>query len=331
MTVEIALTVSSGHERHHVRETGYLESPRRIGAIRRGFAGLPLRPLPTRAFPDRCLARVHSRRLVDFIRSSCAKVAEGRFEYPYMIPVRRPDRPPREWDLAIGYYCIDTFTPIHRYAYATAREAVDAALSAAEALRGGARYAYALVRPPGHHAERNHFGGFCYLNAAAVAADYLSRQGRVAMLDLDYHHGNGQQDVFWERADVLTISIHGHPRFAYPYFSGYRDEEGAGAGRGFNINLPLADRRTGAQYRAALKKAIGIVRDFDPDFVVVPLGFDVARNDPTGSFDLDPADFALNGKLVRDLRAPVLFVQEGGYEVKMLARNARAFFGALCV
>lgn len=325
----LAVTLSSGHERHHVRDKGYVESPRRLPAIQRGFNGLAIEPRLTQHFPDSLVTRVHSKRLVNFIRSSCKRIAEGKYEYPYILPVRRLEQPPREWDLAIGYYCIDTFTPIHRDAYVTARHAVDSAVTAADALLKGSHFSYSLVRPPGHHAEHDLFGGFCYLNSSAVAAEYLSASGRVAMLDIDYHHGNGQQDIFWRRRDVLTVSIHADPRYAYPYFSGYAEEAGDGEGRGYNVNLPLPDKRDGAQYRHALRKAIGIVRDFDPDYIVVPLGFDPARNDPTGSWMLDAIDFFENGKLIRTLERPTVFVQEGGYRIGTLGKNTQAFFGGV--
>ena len=149
-------------------------------------------------------------------------------------------RPPRSLLLKAGCYCLDSFTPLGPGCYAAARRAVDCTLTAADAILRGRRIAYALVRPPGHHAERHCFGGYCYLNNTAVAAQYLSHRGKVAILDLDYHHGNGQQDIFYRRDDVLTISLHGHPDVAYPYFSGYADEQGVGPGEGFNLQFPAA-------------------------------------------------------------------------------------------
>ncbi len=131
-----------------------------------------------------------------------------------------------------GYYCIDTFTPLNRNAYTAAKGAVDCALTAASQILTGYRISYALVRPPGHHAESKVFGGFCYFNSSAMAANYLSVHGRVAVLDVDYHHGNGTQDIFYQRDDVLTVSIHGHPSFAYPYFSGFSEETGEEKGLG---------------------------------------------------------------------------------------------------
>lgn len=317
---------SAVHEQHHVRDKGYLETPRRIPAISAGMATLDLESRPPRHFADHHVTAVHDPVLVGFLRGSCEKIDAGKYEYPYLFPIRNADRPPKDWSLTVGYHCLDTFTPIHRHAYTSARVAADAALTAATALTRGRRLAYALVRPPGHHAERSVFGGFCYLNNSAIAAHYLSCRGRVAMLDLDYHHGNGQQNIFWERDDVLTVSIHADPSIAYPYFAGFADERGGGPGLGANVNLPQPEVLDGPQYRRALQRALAVVREFAPDYLVVPIGFDTARHDPTGSFLLDAVDFEANGRLVGSMGVPTLFVQEGGYRIRTLGRNARRFF-----
>jgi acetoin utilization deacetylase AcuC-like enzyme len=140
---------------------------------------------------------------------------------------------------------MDTFMPLTHNAYIAAKRSVDCALTAAQNVLEGSRLSNALVRPPGHHAERRIFGSFCYFSFTAIAAQYLSNYGKVTILDIDYHHGNGEQDMFYERSDVLTISTHGHPRFAFPYFSGFADEAGAGAGKGYNINVPLPENVDG--------------------------------------------------------------------------------------
>ena len=189
--------------------------------------------------------------------------------------------------------------------------------------------AYALVRPPGHHAERRSFGGFCYFGSTAMAANYLSAHGSVAVLDVDYHHGNGTQDIFYERDDVLTVSIHGHPHFAYPYFSGYADERGEGKGRGYNLNVPLPEHVDGERYRAELAPVLKRILRFTPRFLVVALGLDTARGDPTGSWELGPKDFAANGRMIGRLGLPTLVVQEGGYKNRSLGVNARSFFQGL--
>ncbi len=225
----IALVVNDRHYIHHVRERGYVESPVRIDAIRCEIDPTNLfEEVPPQQFPDRHILSVHDRGYVGYLERVCKRVGEGRAVYPYVFPIRNATRPPKELEIRAGYYCIDTFTPLDRNAYLAARRAVDCSLTAARALLDRQRLAYALVRPPGHHAERRAFGGFCYFNNAAIAAEELARHAKVAILDLDYHHGNGQQDIFWERGDVLTVSIHGHPNFAYPYFSGFANERGVG-------------------------------------------------------------------------------------------------------
>lgn len=173
------------------------------------------------------------------------------------------------------------------------------------------------------------FGGFCYFNSAAVAAHDLSRLGRVAILDLDYHHGNGQQDIFYARDDVLTVSIHGHPRFAYPYFTGFPDEQGEGAGRGYNLNLPLPERVDGERYGEALGQALARVKRFAPAVLVVCLGLDTGKGDPTGTWSLGARDFHENGRRVGALGLPTLVVQEGGYRTRTLGANARNFLSGL--
>jgi acetoin utilization deacetylase AcuC-like enzyme len=246
-----------------------------------------------------------------------------------VFPIRNVARPPTDLSVRAGYYCIDTFTPLNQNAWLAARRAADCALTGAQAILAGRRAAYALVRPPGHHAERRVFGGFCYLNNAAIAAQYLSRHGRVAMLDLDYHHGNGQQDIFWERPDVLTISIHGHPRFAYPYFSGFADERGAGPGLGKNINYPLPEKVTPDIYQKYVDKALLTIRRFQARFLVVSLGLDTGKGDPTGTWNLMADDFERVGSAVGGASLPTLIVQEGGYNTRSLGRHARYFFGGL--
>jgi len=213
--------------------------------------------------------------------------------------------------------------------YLAARGAVDCALTASSCLLRGYRIAYALVRPPGHHAEGKSFGGFCYFNSAAVAANYLSDIGKVAVLDIDYHHGNGTQDIFYKRSDVLTLSIHGNPRFAYPYFSGFADERGEGTGENCNVNYALDENIDGAAYAKVLDRALRRIRRFHPRFLVVALGLDTARGDPTGTWMLSKQDFYENGYKIGSMAIPTVAVQEGGYRTKSLGANAGCFFQGL--
>jgi acetoin utilization deacetylase AcuC-like enzyme len=323
----IALVFHDRQAVHHINEHGYVESPVRVRCILKEIAESNLFEIvPAKAFPSRHIETVHDSDFVSFLRRACAEIEDDRCIYPYVFPIRNKTRPPKDRFLLSGYYCIDTFTPITQHAYAAAKGAVDCALTAAHEILKGRRLAYALVRPPGHHAERRAFGGFCYFNNNAIAAQFLRGYGRVAILDIDYHHGNGQQDIFYHRQDVLTVSLHGDPSFAYPYFSGFKDEVGEREGAGFNLNLPLPETVEGDKYRKALSAALRRVADFKPHFLVVALGLDTAKGDPTGTWSLTWRDFELNGRLIGELGIPVLVVQEGGYRTRTLGANARHFF-----
>ncbi len=324
------IVVNDLHNIHHIRERGYVEAPARVAAILRELDKTPIfERMSAREFGDRWIREVHDGGLVDYVREACAEAPEKRSVYPYVFPVRNPGRRPTERSVLAGYWCIDTFTPINRNAYPAARHAVDCALTVANEVLAGAPAAYALIRPPGHHAERRTFGGFCYFSNAAIAANYLSKHGRVAILDIDYHHGNGQQDIFYERDDVLTVSVHGNPSFAYPYFTGFRDERGRGAGAGFNLNIPLPEQVTPDEHRAAVTRGLRRIARHDPRFLVVALGYDTAKGDPTGTWSNTATDFRRLGEMIGKAGYPTAVIQEGGYRIRTLGTNARRFFEGL--
>lgn len=324
---KMVLIANDGHEIHHVKEHGYVESPVRIKAILKELEKLAfVEQAPAKPFSDKHILAVHDADYVSFLKKACMAVPKGKSVYPYVFPIRNQDRKPQDTPLLAGYYCIDTFTPLNADAYSAARSAVDCVLTGAEEIVSGRRHAYALVRPPGHHAERRAFGGFCYFSNSAIGANYLSQYGKVAVLDLDYHHGNGQQDIFYRRADVMTVSIHGHPKFAYPYFTGFADEIGEGAGYGFNLNLPLPEILDFETYLKTLTRAIKRIQEFKPAFLVVALGLDTAKADPTGTWPLRAGDFDKLGMMIGNINLPTLIVQEGGYRTQTLGINARHFF-----
>jgi acetoin utilization deacetylase AcuC-like enzyme/GNAT superfamily N-acetyltransferase len=327
---KISLVINDKHDIHHVRERGYVESPVRIRSILREIDKTSLfERVPVRHFSEKHIRAVHDQAFVDYLKAVSARLKPDESVYPYVFPIRNAARPPKERAVRAGYFCIDTFTPLTHNAFLAAKRAVDCTLTASRLLLDGQRLAYALVRPPGHHAERRAFGGFCYFGNAAAAAHYLSAFGKVAVLDIDYHHGNGTQDIFYERSDVLTISLHGHPRFAYPYFSGFEDEKGSGAGTDFNLNIPLPEHLDGPGHREAMGRALRRIRRFKPQFLVVALGLDTAKGDPTGTWNLLARDFEENGRLIGALNLPILVVQEGGYDSRVLGVNARHFFTGL--
>ncbi len=318
------------HVLHHVRERGYVERPVRVARILEAVRTLDsVEIVDGREFGEEPILAVHNHDFVRYIDAVCSKLPKDEAVYPYVFPIRFPERKPVDEEVQSGYYCIDTFTPLTYNAYIAARAAADCALSGAELVRGGDHLVYTICRPPGHHAERRVYGGFCYFNNAAIAANVLSAEGRVAMLDVDFHHGNGTQDIFYERRDVLTISIHGDPSYSYPYFAGFDDERGSGEGEGYNHNFPLPENITDEQYLETLERARQLIAEFDPRYFVISLGLDIAKGDPTGAWLITPDGFSRIGAALAGVGLPTLVVQEGGYDTRVIGRNARAFLNGL--
>ena len=227
-------------------------------------------------------------------------------------------------------YLADGSCPVGEHTWASSYAAAQAALAGADALLSGQRMAYALCRPPGHHARREAAGGFCYLNHAAIAAERLrAAHPRVSVLDTDMHHGQGVQEIFWHRADVQYVSLHGDPTDFYPVVAGHADERGAGEGLGHNLNLPLPHRSAESVFFEQLDRALDAVRRFDPGAVVLSLGFDIYREDPQSMLDFSAEGFSRLGAAVASLQCPLLVVQEGGYHLSTLQDNAQRFFGGL--
>jgi acetoin utilization deacetylase AcuC-like enzyme len=214
----------------------------------------------------------------------------------------------------LGRHAFSADTPIVAGTWVAAREAANVALSAASAIKDGEKAVFALTRPPGHHASSDVFGGFCYLNNAAIAAEWLVKVGiKPAILDVDYHHGNGTQAIFYKRSDVFFCSVHADPHFAYPHYVGFSDERGEGDGEGFNLNLPLPENTDWARYSEALDFAVGALKHMGPDVVIVSLGLDTYFEDPIAGMKLKAADYLRMGATLAELHKPVLFMMEGGY------------------
>ena len=230
---------------------------------------------------------------------------------------------PRDVEGRLGYYALAAETSIAEGTWEAARAAADVALTAASLVAEGARAAFALCRPPGHHAARDMYGGYCFLNNAAIAAEALRGRGaeRVAVLDVDFHHGNGTQAIFYERADVLFLSLHGDPVDAFPNYLGHADECGAGPGEGFNVNYPLPPGTAFDRWSEALEDACRRIVAYRPDVLVVSLGVDTFKEDPISFFRLESEDFRRYGARLACLGLPTLFVMEGGYAVEAIGVN----------
>jgi acetoin utilization deacetylase AcuC-like enzyme len=225
----------------------------------------------------------------------------------------------------LGYWCFEIMTPLVEGTYEAARAAVDVALTATDLVLGGESVSYGLCRPPGHHAPRAAYGGYCYFNNAAISAHAIAAAtgSRVTVLDVDYHHGNGTQQIFYDRDDVQYVSIHGDPNRAYPYLIGYADETGSGRGLGHTLNLPLAADASNDLYGASLTRALEAVDRFDPAIIVVSLGVDTFERDPIGDFKLTTDAYEQHGAMIAALGRPLVVLQEGGYCVPALGENVR--------
>ena len=278
------------------------------------------------------MAQIHTPRYLAFLQTAWAQwvaldAANADVQpFPSVWPVRtlRDDREPVNFTGRLGLYSMDNGSPMVAGTWAAAKAGADAAVSAADFIKHGERSVFCATRPPGHHAGADFMGGYCFLNNAAIAAQALRDQGaaKVAILDVDYHHGNGTQSIFEERADVLFVSIHGDPRTEYPFYLGHADESGSGAGLGFNLNLPLAAGSSADTWFAALNIACARIVQHAPDALVVSLGLDTFAGDPISKFALLSADFTRLGQRLAHLRLPTIFVLEGGYAAQELGMNA---------
>ncbi len=280
--------------------------------------------------PLSSIRQIHNYHLLT-LYNTARELPEDVTFYPSVFPKNQQTRGDPTNIRHAGCFCFDSGTPLNNRTLDAACWSAACAKQAAVTLRkGGYRMTYALSRPPGHHATRDLFGGYCYFNNAAIAAKYLRRYGRVAVLDIDFHHGNGTQAIFWRDPQVLVLSVHGDPREFYPFFAGHPEERGAGPGEGFNINIPLPRKCSGKRYFNALKRhVIPNLQAFAPTFLVVSAGLDAYEKDPIGDFELKTADFHTVGELIGRLHIPMCVIQEGGYYTPHLGRNARALLHGL--
>lgn len=305
----------------------HAESQARVDAIKAALADLHA---PSDYGLDPVLA-VHDAGYVDFLQRAHADwAAAGRTgdAFPYVFPVtgRRPLKLSRI-DAELGQYAYDCGTPVAAGTWETVYWSVQTALSGLAHVLDGADHAFAFCRPPGHHAGRDYMGGYSYLNTAAIVVEQARARGaaRVAVLDVDYHHGNGTQDLFYAREDVLTVSLHADPKMDYPFYWGHADETGIGAGAGFNLNLPMPRGTVWSTYQTRLDQALYRVRSFAPELLVVPFGADTYAGDPISFFGIETEDYTAMAAAIAALEIPTVICMEGGYAVDALGANVSAF------
>jgi acetoin utilization deacetylase AcuC-like enzyme len=273
------------------------------------------------------VAKIHDAGYLEFLETAWSQWVKAGYRgelLPTVFPNRSlQQRIPRWIDGKAGYYAHSVETAITAGTWAAAKSSAAVALTAQKHVASGAAAAFALCRPPGHHAHDDLYGGYCFLNNAAIAAQAFRDSGakRVAILDVDFHHGNGTQDIFYERSDVLFVSLHGAPEDAYPHFLGYEDERGKGKGLGFNFNYSMPPKTTYAKWKEALDDGFKQIKRFKPDVLVVSLGVDTFKDDPISFFKLASKDFTSYGAAIATLKLPTLFVMEGGYAIEAIGIN----------
>jgi len=312
----------------------YLENPDRMNRILGALRSVKWADIqaPTDFGLDPLLA-VHDKEYLDFLASAWTEwLATNPKDSSTLIPatfaLRRQPQKPKSVLGQAGYYIMDLSACIVGGTYQAALASANCALSAAKVVADGARTSFALCRPPGHHAGRDYAGGYCFVNNAAVAAHWLSSKGHVAVLDVDYHCGNGTQDIFYPRDDVFTISIHADPDFEYPHFMGFASERGKGRGFMYHHNFPLPKGTGDAQYLPTLETAIGLIQEFKPVYLVVSAGMDIYADDPLGTIKVTTDGIGEIGKRIASLNLPTVIVMEGGYANESLGRNMVAFLSA---
>jgi acetoin utilization deacetylase AcuC-like enzyme len=308
----------------------YLESPERMERILTALNKTDWAEIePPRDFGLDPLRAVHSQEYLAFLGPAAAdKIAL----MPATFAAKRDQMPETILGKA-GFFLLDLSVPIVEGTYAASLYSANCALSAAQSitLHNSSflipNSSFALCRPPGHHAGREMAGGYCFLNNAAIAAQWLTQFGKVAILDVDYHAGNGTQDIFYSRSDALTISIHADPAFEYPYYAGYTTETGAGNGLGFHHNFPLPAGTDDAAYLKTLDQAITLVREFAPAHLIVSAGMDIYEGDPLGRFKITRECIREIGYRIAALGLPTAIIMEGGYNTDALGENVAAFLG----
>lgn len=304
----------------------HAEVSERIEHIKTAISVVPgVRVTLPKHFPLSWIEAVHDAGYIRYL-AEAGRLAGAAYTYPSVFPYGYGGSESIANEIARrGVYGFDLYTPVSNTTYHAACASAMAALTAASLVRRGEQVSYALCRPPGHHAEHSRMGGYCYFNNAAIAAHYLSRRGNVAVFDIDVHHGNGTQHIFYERRDVMVVNIHADPTYKFPFFSGYEHEIGEGNGKLFNKNYPLPLGISGEAYHPVFMAAIQRIREFAPQYLVVSVGFDAHVDDPIGGLRLGTEYYRKMASVIRTLGIPTVLVQEGGYNTSKLGTVARSF------
>jgi acetoin utilization deacetylase AcuC-like enzyme len=313
------------------------EQPERVERLLSGARAAGLEILRPKNHDLGPISAIHTPEYIDFLKriyERWQRIEGASTEViPNIHPIARTGAYPASAVGQAGYHMADTSCPISRDTWDSACWSAWTATSAAEAVMAGDTWSYALCRPPGHHAFRDVAGGFCYFNNSAIAAQHLRKQAaRVTIIDVDLHHGNGTQGVFYERNDVLTVSVHADPVRFYPFFWGHADERGEGLGLGYNLNLPLTRKSADAAFLDTLATALRRVEAFAPEAIVIALGLDAFEGDPFGGLSVSTPGFARIAEAIARLKLPTVIVQEGGYLCDELGGNLTSFlsgFGAV--
>ena len=313
-----------------IRETNP-ESPDRIEPLLAGAAEAGMIQVAPNDYGIAAIRKVHSVRYLTFLENACARwqrIKNAADEVtPNIHPINRDGEYPKSVIAQAGFHMADASCPISDDTWESALWSAWSALHSADLVLSGEPVCYALSRPPGHHAGPEIAGGFCYLNNSAIAAERLrGSYERVAVLDVDLHHGNGTQMIFYHRDDVLTVSLHAHPERFYPFFWGYAGETGEGEGEGFNLNFPLPRGSADAIYLKALEDALSAIENFQPQALVIALGLDAFAGDPMAGLAISTQGFnSIGCRISRRLKLPTVIVQEGGYLCPELGQNLTSF------
>ena len=312
------------------------ETPERAERLLAGVASAGLTLAPPVAHDDALVAAVHTPEYLDFLATGHARWraldGAGEAVIPNVHPGRQMSGRPSHIVGQAGWHMADTACPLGAGTWEAVRAGADVALTAADLVLDGAPAAYALCRPPGHHAYADQAGGFCFLNNVAIAAHHMAaRLGPVAILDVDVHHGNGTQGIFWRRRDVFFCSLHADPDGFYPFFAGYANERGEGEGEDYNLNLPLPKGTGDEAFLDALAGGLERIARFAPKALLVSLGLDAQENDPLGILKVTTGGFGRIGRAIAALGLPTVIVQEGGYICPELGDNLAAFFDGFSI